>query len=99
MEVLTTTEVHLRFDELTHRINNGAIFIYPTDTFKIETFHPDSVVNGHCFSQYFPNATHASFLRTPLNNLSDSIYLYYISNKLRNNCYCNIFGVGRMFPV
>lgn len=53
-------------------------FLYPTDTFKIETFHPDSVVNGRCFSQYFPTATHASFLRTPLNNLSDSIYLYYV---------------------
>lgn len=53
-------------------------FLNAIDTFKIRTFHPDSIVNGHSFSQYFPTATHASFLRTPLNNLSDSIYNYFI---------------------
>ena len=61
-------------------------FTSPTDTFQIKTFHPDSVVYGHCFSQYFPTATHASFLRSPLDNLSDSIYSYYIidANGLHN---------------
>ncbi len=49
-------------------------FLNPTDTFKIETFHPNTTP----YFQYFPTATHASFLRTPLNNLSDSLYLYYI---------------------
>ena len=53
-------------------------FTAQTDTFQIKTFHPDSIVNGHSYSQYFPNATHASFLRSPLNNLSDSLYSYYI---------------------
>lgn len=49
-------------------------FQNPSDTFKIETFHPNTTP----YFQYFPTATHASFLRTPLNNLSDSIYSYYI---------------------
>src|SRR3989304_3266207 len=53
-------------------------FTAQTDTFQIKTFHPDSIVNGLSFSQYFPNATHASFLRSPLNNLTDSLYSYYI---------------------
>jgi len=53
-------------------------FLNGVDTFKIKTFHPDSIVNGHSFSQYFPTATHASYLRSPLNNLTDSLYSYYI---------------------
>lgn len=47
-----------------------------TDTFQIKTFHPDST--SMRFHQYFPTATHASFLRSPINNLSDSLYSYYI---------------------
>ncbi len=47
-----------------------------TDTFVIKTFHPDSTLNQ--YHQYFPEATHASYLRTPFNNLSDSLYSYYI---------------------
>lgn len=49
---------------------------YFTDTFVIATFHPDSTPNQ--YHQYFPEATHASYLRTPFNNLSDSLYSYYI---------------------
>ena len=52
----------------------SAEFLNPTDTFKIETFHPNTTP----YFQYFPTATHASFLRTPLNNISDSIFSYYI---------------------
>ena len=32
MEVLTPTEVHVRFDEVADRVNQGDLFIYPTDT-------------------------------------------------------------------
>ena len=39
----------------------SAEFLNPTDTFKIETFHPNTTP----YFQYFPTATHASFLRTP----------------------------------
>lgn len=53
-------------------------FLGGIDTFKIQTFHPDTLVNGLSYSQYFPNATHASYLRSPLNNLTDSLYSYYI---------------------
>jgi hypothetical protein len=54
-------------------------FTNPTDTFQIKTFHPDSVVEGHSFGQqYFPNATHATYLRAPFDNLLDSLYSYYI---------------------
>lgn len=53
-------------------------FINGIDTFTIKTFHPDTIVNGLAFGQYFPTATHASYLRSPLNNLTDSLYSYYI---------------------
>lgn len=53
-------------------------FINGVDTFTIKTFHPDTLVNGLSFGQYFPTATHASYLRSPLNNLTDSLYSYYI---------------------
>ncbi|MES2284167.1 MAG: T9SS type A sorting domain-containing protein [Bacteroidota bacterium] len=53
-------------------------FLNSSNTYNIKTFHPDTVVNGHCFSQYFPTATHASYLRSPLSNLTDSLYSYYI---------------------
>ncbi len=53
-------------------------FTNPTAPYQIRTFHPDSIVNGHSFSQYFPNATHASYLTSPLNNITDSLYTYYI---------------------
>jgi hypothetical protein len=49
---------------------------YFTDTFLIKTFDPDSTLNR--YHQYFPTATHASYLRTPFNNISDSLYSYYL---------------------
>ncbi|MES2139682.1 MAG: T9SS type A sorting domain-containing protein [Bacteroidota bacterium] len=58
--------------------NYAGQFTYPTPPYKIRTFHPDTLVNGLSFSQYFPTATHASFLTSPLNNLTDSLYSYYI---------------------
>ncbi len=58
--------------------NYSGEFLNPTDTFNIATFHPDSIVCGHSYSQYFPTATHASFLRSPLNNMTDSLYSYFI---------------------
>ncbi len=48
------------------------------DTFQIKTFHPDSSMFGRNYHQYFPTATHASFLRSPLNNLTDSLFSYFI---------------------
>lgn len=41
---------------------------------KIQTSHPNTTP----YFQYFPTATHASFLRSPLNNITDSLYSYYI---------------------
>ena len=32
MEILTKTELQLRYDEIIEKINHGAVFIYPTDT-------------------------------------------------------------------
>ncbi|MBT3836216.1 threonylcarbamoyl-AMP synthase [Candidatus Woesearchaeota archaeon] len=32
MEVLTETELRMRFDEIVDKIKNGAVFIHPTDT-------------------------------------------------------------------
>ena len=40
------------------------------DTFQIKTFDAATAP----YSQYFPTATHATFLRTPFNNPSDSLY-------------------------
>ncbi len=51
-------------------------FTHPVDTFQIKTFHPDSTLAR--YHQHFPSATHASYIRTPFNNLSDSLYSYYI---------------------
>lgn len=57
-------------------------FINGVDTFTIKTFHPDTLVNGLSYSQYFPTATHASFLRSPIDNITDSLYSYYIIDTL-----------------
>ena len=32
MEVLTQTELRIRFEEILEKIKNGAVFVYPTDT-------------------------------------------------------------------
>lgn len=57
--------------------NSNGQFTHVTDTFQIKTFAPSLTP----YSQYFPNATHASFLRTPFNNPSDSLYSYFIINQ------------------
>lgn len=49
---------------------------YFTDTFLIQTIDPDSTLSR--YHQYFPAATHASYLRTPFNNISDSLFSYYL---------------------
>ena len=58
--------------------NYSGQFANATLPYTIKTFHPDTLVNGLSFSQYFPEATHASFLRSPLNDLTDSLYSYYV---------------------
>ena len=40
-------------------------FSHVVDTFQLKTFHPDSTSTR--YHQYFPNATHASWVRTPFN--------------------------------
>lgn len=54
--------------------NSNNQFTHVVDTFQIKTFDPLSTP----YHQYFPTATHASFLRTPFNNPSDSLYTYFI---------------------
>lgn len=44
------------------------------DTFQIKTMDPALTP----YSQYFSAATHASYLRTPFNNPSDSLFSYFI---------------------
>lgn len=52
-------------------------FVNQSDTFQIKTFHPDST--SIRFRQYYPTATHASFIRTPLaNDPTDSLYAYFV---------------------
>jgi len=48
-------------------------FVNITDTFTFASFHPDSTP----YAQYFPEATHVSFLRYPFNNPFDSSYIYF----------------------
>ncbi len=51
-------------------------FTHVVDTFQIKIFAPSSTP----YSAYFPGATHASYLRTPYNNITDSLYSYYVIN-------------------
>ncbi len=52
-------------------------FLNPTDTFDFKFLAPSSSP----FSQFFPSATHVTFVRTPLSGLSDSIYAYWEINQ------------------
>ncbi len=52
-------------------------FLNPTDTFDFKFLAPSSSP----YSQFFPNATHVTFVRTPLSGLSDSIYAYWEINQ------------------
>ena len=49
-------------------------FTHVSDTFQIKIVAPSATP----YSAYFPSATHASFLRTPFKNVSDSLYSYYV---------------------
>ncbi len=66
-----------------YRFSNNQ-FTNIIDTFRFKMLDPISTP----FKQYFPNATHASFVRTPLNNVSDSLYTYF---KINNN---GLFSIG-----
>ncbi len=47
------------------------------DTFQVKTFHPDSTAMR--FHQYYPTATHASFIRTPIPaDPTDSLYAFFV---------------------
>ena len=56
-----------------YRNVNGQ-FTHIVDTFQIKTFDAATAP----YRQYFPTATHATFLRTPFNNPSDSLYTFLI---------------------
>lgn len=58
-----------------YRKTNGQ-FTHVIDTFQIKIVAPASTP----YSSYFPGATHASYLRTPFKNITDSLYSYYVIN-------------------
>jgi hypothetical protein len=59
-----------------YRFSNNQ-FLNVVDTFDFGFYDPQSTP----YSQYFPGATHASFVRTPFNNISDSLYYYWEINQ------------------
>ncbi len=67
-----------------YRISNGQ-FTNIVDTFKITMLDPAQTPYG----QYYPTATHAAFIRTPYNNVSDSLFQYFRID------YDGIHTVGR----
>jgi hypothetical protein len=52
-------------------------FLHPTDTFDFKFLAP----SASPYSQFYPSATHATFVRTPLTGISDSIYVYWEINQ------------------
>ena len=59
-----------------YRFSNNQ-FLNVVDTFDFGFYDPQSTP----YYQYFPGATHASFVRTPFNNISDSLYYYWEINQ------------------
>ena len=59
-----------------YRFTNNQ-FLNVTDTFDFGFYAPQSTP----YYQYFPGATHATFVRTPYNNISDSLYYYWEINQ------------------
>ena len=57
-------------------IKTNGQFTHVIDTFQIKIVAPASTP----YSSYFPGATHASYLRTPFKNITDSLYSYYVIN-------------------
>lgn len=52
-------------------------FVDVTDTFALQTFHPDSAGAG-AYRHLFPNATHASYLTMPfVNSIGHQLYSYF----------------------
>ena len=60
-----------------YRFSNNQ-FLNIVDTFDFGFFDPSATP----YAQYFPNATHATFVRTPFNNISDSLYYYWEINQV-----------------
>jgi len=52
-------------------------FMNVVDTFLSKMLDPATTP----YSQYFPGATHATFIRTPFDNFSDSLYSYFLVNQ------------------
>lgn len=59
-----------------YRNSNGQ-FNNVVDTFQIKIFAPSATP----YAALFPGATHASFLRTPFDNITDSLFSYYIIDR------------------
>lgn len=53
--------------------NSNNQFLNVTDTFDFGFYAPSTTP----YANLFPNATHATFVRTPFNNPSDSLYFYW----------------------
>lgn len=56
-------------------------FTNTSNTYKIATFAADTTPYFNHFNTVPDSATHASYLYSPLNNISDSLYSYYIVNR------------------
>ena len=72
-----------------YRIVNNQ-FTNITDTFSFAFKDPAQTP----FASLFPSATHASYMRTPFNNFSDSLYSYWQVN--RTGLY-NVGGYSKKF--
>jgi hypothetical protein len=59
-----------------YRFSNNQ-FLNVTDTFDFGFYAPNTTP----YYQYFPGATHATFVRTPFNNYTDSLYYYWEINQ------------------
>lgn len=59
-----------------YRFTNNQ-FLNVTDTFDFGFYAPQTTP----YYQYFPGATHATFVRTPFDNYTDSLYYYWEINQ------------------
>jgi hypothetical protein len=64
--------------------NYGSQFTNKIDTFSFAFKDPAQTP----YASYFPNATHATYMRTPFDNISDSLYSYWNVN------YGGLFNQG-----
>ncbi|MES2592653.1 MAG: T9SS type A sorting domain-containing protein [Bacteroidota bacterium] len=70
----TTSVIAVPFPGADTTWDYSSAFLNPLNPNKIETFDP--IITP--YSSYFPTATHASYLRAPFNDFTDSLYSYYI---------------------